>query len=472
MSVIDRPVTPRNWTWAKIGDICDAVNGRAFKPCEWKDVGMPIVRIQNLNDNDARYNFFDAEVQRKHLVEPGDLLFAWSGTPGTSFGAHVWAGPVAVLNQHIFNLRFDRDALDARYLCHALNCNVSSYVQQAHGGVGLGHITKGKFLASIVPLPPLREQRRIVAEIERQFTRLDAAVAALRRVQANLNRYRAAVLKAACEGRLLGGEWQAREVTVQEIAVSMKNGLYRRAEVYSEDGIACLRMYNIERGRIVWKDVKRMQLTPNEVSEYELLPGDILVNRVNSRELVGKSAAILGFEEPVVFESKNVRLRLDSDVADARYVSYWFALAGPQHFAGNAQQVVGMASVSQKQIGALRIVLPPLAEQNCIVAEVERRLSVTDRLETLVETNLARAARLRQSILKRAFEGKLVPQDPGDEPASVLLERIRREREQGASLGHGKGPRRARAAAKPDPAKDGAPSAHEKRNVPFRHKRA
>src|SRR5208282_5782304 len=117
--------------------------------------------------------------------------------------------------------------------------------------------------------------------------RLEAGVAGLRRVQANLKRYRAAVLKAACEGRLIPGKTKCwRQITLGEVVNSMKNGIYKPREAYADDGIACLRMYNIEIGKIVWKDIKRMRLSREEIIEYGLLPGDLLVNRVNSRELV------------------------------------------------------------------------------------------------------------------------------------------------------------------------------------------
>jgi len=96
-----------------------------------------------------------------------------------------------------------------------------------------------------------------------------------------------------------------------DVAESMKNGIYRPASIYADDGVACLRMYNIDAGRVVWRDIKRMRLSESEVADYQLLPGDILVNRVNSRELVGKAAVTPEGLEPVVFESKNIRLRLD-----------------------------------------------------------------------------------------------------------------------------------------------------------------
>jgi type I restriction enzyme S subunit len=108
--------------------------------------------------------------------------------------------------QHIFKVHFDEKQFDKRYLQLAINRNLEEYIRAAHGGAGLAHITKGRFEESSLPCPPLDEQQRIVAEIEEQFTRLDAGVASLKRVKTALKRYRASVLKTACEGRLVPTE--------------------------------------------------------------------------------------------------------------------------------------------------------------------------------------------------------------------------------------------------------------------------
>src|SRR4051812_8046354 len=92
-------------------------------------------------------------------------------------------------------------------------------------------------------------------------------------------------------------------VTIGDIATSMKNGVYKSRDVYADDGVACLRMYNIDQGRIVWRDIKRMRLSEKDVQDFALEPGDILINRVNSRELVGKAAVIPSGLEPCVYES-------------------------------------------------------------------------------------------------------------------------------------------------------------------------
>ena len=106
---------PSTWVWVRIGDVFDLVNGKAFKPSDWSDVGDPIVRIQNLNDKNAPYNYCNTPCEEKYYLHGGELLFSWSGTPGTSFGAFIWHGGKAVLNQHIF-IVYPRMKASSEYL--------------------------------------------------------------------------------------------------------------------------------------------------------------------------------------------------------------------------------------------------------------------------------------------------------------------------------------------------------------------
>ena len=315
-----------------------------------------------------------------------------------------------------------------------------------------------------VPLAPLEEQKRIVGKVEELFSFLDEGVGSLYAVQAQLKHYRQAVLKYAFEGKLTK-DWRRKykdQVTpnrnlleddtlkdelpslnkpiiqklpdgwfwirLARIAASMKNGIYRPPSFYVDDGFACLRMYNIEKGTILWKNIKRMKLTSEEIEEYGLRPGDILVNRVNSRELVGKSAVISEGLEPCVYESKNIRLRLVNEMSDSKYVAFWILYYGQKYFNRNAQQTVGMASINQEQLGSMPIPFCSLLEQKLIVREIERQFSVADASDNTIFFCLKLAERLRQSVLKKAFEGRLVPQDPSDELAEKLLLRIENER--------------------------------------------
>jgi type I restriction enzyme S subunit len=199
---------PQGWSWTKIGDICELINGRAFKAEDWSSNGLPIIRIQNLNNNDAEFNYCNFDVEDKYMVEHGQLLFAWSGTPGTSFGAHIWKRGKGVLNQHIFKININQNYINKKYLQYIINYNVTQYIKKAHGTAGLAHITKNKFESSFIPFPPLFEQNRIIDRIEVLFSCLDAGVQALQKAKAQLRRYRQSVLKAAVEGRLTQ-EWRA-----------------------------------------------------------------------------------------------------------------------------------------------------------------------------------------------------------------------------------------------------------------------
>ena len=190
-----------------------------------------------------------------------------------------------------------------------------------------------------------------------------------------------------------------------------------------------LRMGNIVDGRLELRELKYLPADHTEFPELLLEKGDLLFNRTNSAELVGKTAVFGGVPLPCSFASYLIRVRLNPGVSP-HLVS--FSLNGPRGriwIREVVSQQVGQANVNGSKLAGYVVPFPPLAEQQRIVAEVERRLSIADEAEATIEAALARAERLRQAILKRAFEGKLVPQDPNDEPASVLLERIRKQRE-------------------------------------------
>ncbi|MFA3203213.1 restriction endonuclease subunit S [Acinetobacter baumannii] len=150
----------------RFGDLCKLQNGRAFKPEEWSEEGTPIVRIQNLNDENKPFNYCSFDVEKRFWIDSGDLLFSWSGTPGTSFGAFFWNRGKGFLNQHIFRVDVKEELVDKHYLRYALNSLIIKIIDQAHGGVGLKHITKAKLEEVQIPLPPLAEQRRIASILD------------------------------------------------------------------------------------------------------------------------------------------------------------------------------------------------------------------------------------------------------------------------------------------------------------------
>ncbi|MDE0300741.1 MAG: restriction endonuclease subunit S [Candidatus Poribacteria bacterium] len=343
-----------------------------------------------------------------------------------------------------------------------------------------------------IPLPPLPEQHRIVAKIEELFTKLDAGIDALHKVGAQLKRYRQSVLKAAFEGKLTEawraehqdeieptsvllervlkerrGRWEAEQLeqmkargqipkddkwktkykepavpdtselpelpkrwiwaTIEQLLTKIQYGSSRKT---SDDasGVPVLRMGNIVEGKIVRDNLKYLPKEHDEFPELLLNTGDLLFNRTNSRELVGKTSVYTGNPNPCSFASYLIRVRFNPRIDSLIVAHYINSVYGKNWILSVVSQQAGQANVNGTKLKLLSVPIPPEKEQRVLVEEIERRLSVADEAEKTVTTELKRAEQLRQSILKKAFSGKLVPQDPNDEPASVLLERIRAEK--------------------------------------------
>ncbi len=166
---------PEKWAWIRLGSTMEMLNGRAFKPTDWIDRGLPIVRIQNLNNPHASFNYCDpSTVAEKNLIDDGAFLISWSGTPGTSFGAFIWNRGAAALNQHIFKCVLIGSAFLPEFLRLSINSQLNVLIAQAQGGVGLQHITKGVLENLVLVLPSLAEQSRIVTRVEELMRLCDA----------------------------------------------------------------------------------------------------------------------------------------------------------------------------------------------------------------------------------------------------------------------------------------------------------
>jgi type I restriction enzyme S subunit len=334
------------------------------------------------------------------------------------------------------------------------------------------------------PLAPTNEQHRIVAAIEEQFTRLDAGVAALQRARTKLKRYRAAVLKAAVEGKLTEA-WRAEHPTTEPASMLLERILKERRAKWEADlrakgkdpakvryvepavpdveGLSklpegwCwttveqvgnvqlgrqrapqhhngefmrpyLRVANVFEARIDTSDILTMNFTPEEFETYRLKFGDILLNEGQSLELIGRSAIYRDEVPGACFQNTLVRFRAYPPLLPEYALTVFRVYLHTHRFQRIGKHTTNIAHLGAGRFAVLEFPVPPFTEQEQIVSEVERHLSLISQLETAVEANLKRAQRLRQGILHEAFAGRLVAQDSNDEPASVLLERIRSER--------------------------------------------
>lgn len=194
---------PEGWAWIRQKNLGIALNGKAFKPSDWTKKGLPIVRIQNLNDKNASYNYYDKDIDETFLLHGGELLFAWSGTPGTSFGAHIWDKGEAVLNQHIFKILFDETIINKIFYKYCLNNQVEKLIEVAHGSAGLAHITKNMFDEVLIPLPPYNEQLRIVSEFEKTISLINCINDNKTELNDTIKQAKSKILDLAIHGKLV-----------------------------------------------------------------------------------------------------------------------------------------------------------------------------------------------------------------------------------------------------------------------------
>jgi type I restriction enzyme, S subunit len=403
---------PKDWKKMKLGEVANYINGKAFKPSEWSDTGLPIIRIQNLNRINSTYNYCNFEVDKKFFVNDGDLLFAWSGTPDTSFGAHIWKGEKAVLNQHIFRIEINEDKIDKKFYLHALNNKVKEFVSKAHGTAGLAHITKKKFEEAEIIVPPIPQQKQIVSKIEELLSELDKGIEELKTAQQQLKVYRQAVLKWAFEGRLTNEVVKDSELpkgwtnaTIGDVCTGVEYGSASKSKATGK--IPVLRMGNIQNGIFDWEDLVYTD-DEEEINKYSLRKNDVLFNRTNSAELVGKTAIYKG-ERPAIFAGYLIRINRIEEQIDANYLTYYLNSKEAKRYGNSVRSFgVNQSNINGTKLKTYPLPLPPLGEQQKIVQEIESRLSVCDKIEETINDSLKQADALRQSILKKAFEGKLL----------------------------------------------------------------
>lgn len=393
---------PSGWTKTTVGEIGRYLNGRGFKKSEWSTEGRPIIRIQDLTGSGSGHNYFEGDVEERHVVRAGDLLMSWAAT----LDAFIWNGPEAVLNQHIFKVE---TKIDRRFHYYLLKRILPELYRSAHGS-GMVHVTKSTFESFPIAIPSDEEQAAIVEEIEKHSTRLDSGVRSLRRIELNVRRYRRVLLETAVQGRLTGGSdpesWPI--VTVEDVAKVFEYGSSAKAQP-DIDGVPMLRMGNIDlKGRIQIRELKYLPPEHPDVSRYQLMPGDLLFNRTNSPEQVGKTAVYRGEPQRCLFASYLIRVRLRDDCAP-EYLSYVTNSAfGRRWVKSVVSQQVGQANVSGGKYKQFAFRLPPRDYQDVLIEAVEDKLSIVDEVLVEVSKQLLRSQSLRRSILARAFSGALI----------------------------------------------------------------
>lgn len=383
----------KNYELKTLGSVATYINGRAFKPSEWESTGLPIVRIQNLTDKNAKCHYSSATYEEKYKIHNGDLLFAWSA----SLGAHIWNQNDAWLNQHIFKV-IPNDNIDKLYLYYYLQKVIAELYLKTHGS-GMVHITKGPFMNTSIPVPSYTEQSRIVAHIEELFSELDKAVDTLKTTKEQLEVYRQAVLVDAFRVAT-----NSTHLKIGYVCAKIVDCPHSTPK-WGKNGKLCLRTTNFKRGYL---DLQ----SPNYVSEETFndrnrriipQPGDVLYSREGS--VLGIACTIPSNVYPCL--GQRMMLLRSGEKLNNRYLMHYLNSPMVTNHVIATKGGTGSPHINVGDIKEFQIPIPSLEEQSNIVRQIEEQLSSCDNVEKTVDAILTQADAMRQSILKQAFEGTL-----------------------------------------------------------------
>lgn len=432
---------PLNWAVDYISRFVDEIQpGFACGAHNSTENGIPHLRPMNISRGgkvdlgEVKYISKDHDERR---LSKGDVLFNNTNSPEligkTAFVSNFGIG--AAFSNHMTRLRFNA-AIDPRFAALQIHYlwMMKYFLHHCVKHVNQASVSSGD-LARSVPLvaPPIHEQERIVSKIEELFSELDKGIESLKTARDQLKIYRQAVLKHAFEGKLTA-EWRKqrsrghwKETSLDSLLSYLTSGSRGWAKYYSDDGDIFIRAQNLKHDRLDLDDIAYVQLPEkSEGMRTRVQVGDLLITITGAN--VTKTAYVhedLGN----AYVSQHVALCRPKSIADTEFL-YWYLIgesAGRKQLKELAYGA-GKPGLNLDNIRSVKIQLPELDEQKFIVQKINELLSIEASLTSAIESEIQRAESLRQSILKKAFSGRLVPQDPNDEPASVLLERIRAEK--------------------------------------------
>jgi type I restriction enzyme S subunit len=373
----------------------------------------PVLRLANItagsiDESDPREIRLTAKELAKYALQLGDLVCIRVNGSKALVGRVIQfrANRVWAYCDHFIRLRPNQALVDHRYLAHYFNSQtVRRHIElNMVSSAGQNTVSQGTMLDIPVPCPGLEVQREIVAELEKQFSRLDEAVANLQRVKANLKRYKASVLKAAVEGHLVetGGCW--RQVKLGEVAMSVRNGYSHKPD--AESGTRIFRISAVRPMELAADDVRYLSGSTADYDTFLAVAGDVLFTRYNgSRDYVGVCAQVPKGLPPTVYPDKLIRVRVPIDkLLPAFLVISASTGQGREFIESMIRTTAGQSGVSGSDIKAIPLSIPTMAEQTRIVAEVDRHLSIIREVEAEVDANLKRAQALRQSVLSITFQ--------------------------------------------------------------------
>ena len=445
---------PEGWQIKSLSEVSAAIQYGHTAKASQEVIGPRMLRITDIqggtvNWGNVPYCSIDEKNKNKYLLKENDLVFARTGaTVGKSYLIRGNV-PESVYASYLIRVRLT-ESVDPKYVAYFFqSSDYWAQISKSQAGIGQPNVNGKKLAAIRVPVAPLDQQKHIVAEIEKQFSRLDEAIANLKRVKANLKRYKAAVLKAAVEGRLVETEaelasregrsyetgeqllqciletrrsqWKGKGkykeptapdttdlpelpegwkwATVEQISSQVQYG-YTASAITRDSGVRFLRITDIQDDRVDWSTVPSCDITEDEKCELLLKTEDIVFARTGAT--VGKSFQLKGSFPDSVFASYLIRIS-PHDEKTSDWLNLFFHSSEYWRQIRSSQVGIGQPNVNGTRLKGVIVPLPPIGEQGRINSEIDRRLTLVREVEAILDVNHLRAGRLRQSILMASF---------------------------------------------------------------------
>lgn len=420
-------------------DIVDGPFGSNLKASEYQESGIPIIRLQNV----ARNRFIDKNIKyisevkadelQRHSFIAGDIAVTKLGDPLGKAAIIPSSFSYGIIVADIVRLRIDPRYADSRYVTYAINSTAvcAKLAEETKGTtrprVNLGHIRSLEF-----PVAPINEQKRIADKLDTLLARVDACRSRLENVPRLLKRFRQAVLTAATSGELTSDWRKEHGVNITDWEDSLlgncgivSGGLTKNAKRASLSlKKPYLRVANVYMNRLELDDVTEIGLTDSEYEKTRLVAGDLLIVEGNgSIDQLGRVAIWNDAIDECVHQNHIIRWRTIGILP--KYVLLWLmSPRGRNDITDLASTTTGLYTLSISKVSALPIDLPSINEQHEIVRRVETLFAYADCLEARYTAARSQVDQLTPVLLEKAFRGELVSQDPNDEPATMLLERV------------------------------------------------
>jgi len=431
---------PKGWSYCLLDDIALEINsGFASGKHNKAKKGVPHLRPMNIDAN-GKINLDNVkyvQVDSYDSLKKGDVLF-------NNTNSEKWLGKTALIDQdsnwaysnHMTRIRFDSQLIEPGWIStylhkllldgyYSLKC--THHVNQAS--------INSTYLSKKIPIKiaPLNEQRRIVEKVEELFSKIDNFTESINRVKLQLKQYRLSLLTAVVASNIFGDEVKYPKKPLSEIIDSIGQGWSPRCEIsasLNEEEWAVIKTSAIQPMKFNDEQNKKLPATLEPRSQLEIKEGDILITRAGPRSRVGITCLVRKTRKRLMLCDKAYRIQYKKNLVDPAFLE--IVLNAPDIVKHINTMKTGISdsgvNITQGRFSKILVPFPSLNDQKKIVKTLENIFSQIVQQEIAIEYSSKQSAALRNSILKTVFAGELVPQDPNDEPAEVLLEKIKKEK--------------------------------------------